>query len=194
MAFHRNRQGLRDGQTHSRRSIFPVRKTHPGRDSSGGADGAGDAGGRGQETPGPMGPPSQHVSRIMPHARQISLARISKVSPWQTGQRGDVMPAMVAAEAKSSTDRPGGRGRPAGETTNGPKPFRDSQRLPGAAPAAVAAVGLTAAAGAGLAGTHAALTAATAVARPTTGLRRGGGHRGQKERGPKQQGRHGKAP
>ena len=99
VASHRDRQGLRDRQTHSRRSIFPGRKTHPGRDSSGGADGAGDAGGCGQERPCPIGPPSQHVSRIMPQQRQSSFARISKVSPWQTGQRGMVMGTMVAPPA-----------------------------------------------------------------------------------------------
>ena len=32
-----------------------------------------------------MGPPSQHVSKIIPHCRQCSFARISCVSPPQTG-------------------------------------------------------------------------------------------------------------
>jgi hypothetical protein len=55
-----------------------------------------------------MGPPSQQVSRIMPHARQISFARISKVSPSQTGQRGDVMVLMVAGQTMGEKDRPSG--------------------------------------------------------------------------------------
>jgi hypothetical protein len=44
----------------------------------------------------------------MPHERQISFARISKVSPSQTGQRGDVMIPMVAGQTMGQKDRPGG--------------------------------------------------------------------------------------
>ena len=49
----------------------------------------------------PIGPPSQQVSRIIPHARQRSLARISKVSPWQTGQRGCAMRGIVLRKVRT---------------------------------------------------------------------------------------------
>ncbi len=42
MASHRDRQGLRDRQTHTRRSIFPGRKTQAGQNSWGGAGRAGE--------------------------------------------------------------------------------------------------------------------------------------------------------
>ncbi len=45
----------------------------------------------------PIGPPSQQVSRIVPQRRQISFARISVVSPWQTGQLGMVMAMSIAS-------------------------------------------------------------------------------------------------
>ena len=82
------REGLPERQTLGRRSIFPDRKTQPGRESPGCSGCPGGAAGCSQAADDPIGPPSQQVSRIMPHWRQTSLARISKVSPEQTGQRG----------------------------------------------------------------------------------------------------------
>jgi hypothetical protein len=81
VALLRDRQGLRDRQTHSRRSIFASRKTQPDEESSDCSGAAEGAGGLGQSPAGPIGPPSQQVSMIMPQALQTSLARISNVSP-----------------------------------------------------------------------------------------------------------------
>lgn len=79
----RFRKGLRCRQTSLRASTFADRKTQARRESSGCSDctGRGSAGGASGRQPDAMGPPSQHVSRIMPQARQRSFARISCVSP-----------------------------------------------------------------------------------------------------------------
>ncbi len=93
VALFRDPEGLRRRQTHSRRSIFADRKTQSSREvrgCSGSADGSAGCSHAGEL---PIGPPSQQVSRIMPHCRHMSFARISNVSPWQTGQRGWLMGA-----------------------------------------------------------------------------------------------------
>ena len=93
----RDRKGLRCRQTPLPGSCFPDRKTQPTWESS---DDSGRAGGTarlpaesppGGGQPPAIGPPSQQVSRIAPHRRQMSFARSSKVGPVQTGQQGVVM-------------------------------------------------------------------------------------------------------
>ena len=86
---HRDRPGLRCRQTSLTRSIFPDPKTHSSRGFSGRSDR--DGGRAASSAWAPIGPPSQHVSRITPHWRQMSLARISWVSPEQIGQRQVLM-------------------------------------------------------------------------------------------------------
>jgi len=90
---HRDRKGLRCRQTLVRRSGFADRKTQPRRGSAGGDESAGGA--ARDSDAGAIGPPSQQVSRIAPHWRHMSLARISNVSPWQIGQRQAVMPLTI---------------------------------------------------------------------------------------------------
>jgi len=86
---HRDRPGLRCRQTSLTRSIFPDPKTHSSRGFSGRSD---RDGGRAESSAwAAIGPPTQHVSRIAPHWRQMSFARISWVSPEQIGQRQVLM-------------------------------------------------------------------------------------------------------
>lgn len=94
---HRDRTGLRCRQTPLTRSIFTDPKTQSCEKSSeeSGREGcaAGRSGGSVGVSQRPLiGPPSQQVSRIIPHCRQTSLARISWVGPAQTGQIGVDMP------------------------------------------------------------------------------------------------------
>lgn len=84
--FH-DRKSLRRRQARPRESILRDRKTQPSDESTGGD---GSRGGAGAADP-PMGPPSQQVSRMAPQARHMSLARTSKVSPPQIGQRQAVI-------------------------------------------------------------------------------------------------------
>jgi hypothetical protein len=102
---HRDRKGLRCRQTLVRRSGFADRKTQPRRGSAGGDESAGGA--ARESDAGAIGPPSQQVSRIAPHWRHMSLARISNVSPWQIGQRQAVMAAHDTGSAArgASKDR-----------------------------------------------------------------------------------------
>jgi hypothetical protein len=106
---HRNQKGLRCRQTPLRRSGFPHRETQPRRESmedSGCAGGpvAGSSRGRTGSQPPVIGPPSQQVSRIAPHCRQMSFARISWVSPEQIGQRVDDMVASIRPPCQDRKD------------------------------------------------------------------------------------------
>lgn len=103
---HRDRKGLRRRQTLVRRSGFADRKTQPRRGSSGGDGSAGRAASRSHGAP--IGPPSQHVSRIAPQVRHMSLARISKVSPWQMGQRPVLMGRSIRNGRRSAQAAGGG--------------------------------------------------------------------------------------
>lgn len=88
-------------------SSFPDRKTQPALKTSGRSGSVGGGGSRSQGRPA-IGPPSQQVSRMAPHWRQCSLARISWVSPLQMGHRGDDVMGLPADGAGEQTSQ-GGR-------------------------------------------------------------------------------------
>lgn len=120
---HRDRSGLRCRQTPLRRSFFRDPKTHsPGRSTGrSGRDGGASTASAGP----PIGPPSQQVSRMAPHWRQISFARISWVSPEQIGQRQVLMPESIEGGRDEGTWDPavsprGSRGVPWARGRRGP--------------------------------------------------------------------------
>ena len=125
---HRDRKGLRRRQTLVRRSGFADRKTQPLPASAGGDGSAGRAASRSQGAP--IGPPSQQVSRIAPHVRHTSLARISKVSPWQMGQRPVLMGARIQNGRPAARPRRRSRracGSRAGPSAEGEPPTADGR-------------------------------------------------------------------
>ena len=92
-------------------SSFPDRKTQPALKTSGRSGSVGGGGSRSQGRPA-IGPPSQQVSRMAPHWRQCSLARISWVSPLQMGHRGDDVMGLPADGACEKPAREAGRSPP----------------------------------------------------------------------------------